>query len=160
VILSIRSFTSRKGPRCGRAFRPDPRQPILSALERRAGFPLVRAGQLSAMSRSAEQAAKNESTFRQANERLEEKAAELGFGDESTPCLCECEDERCTRVIELTREEYEAVRASPRRFLMQPGHQEPDDRVVREAAHYIVIEKSGKEGDLVADQDPRSAEGA
>lgn len=113
------------------------------------------------MSRSVEQAAKNESTFRQANERLEEKATELfGSDDDRTPCLCECEDERCTRVIQLTREQYEAVRANPRRFLMEAGHQEPDDRVVQEAADYIVIEKSGEEGDLVAEHDPRSAEGA
>lgn len=112
------------------------------------------------MSRSAEQAAKNESTFRQANERLEEKATEFGSDDDLTPCLCECEDERCTRVIQLPREEYEAVRANPRRFLMEAGHQEPDDRVVQEAANYIVIEKSGEEGDLVAEHDPRSAEGA
>jgi hypothetical protein len=109
------------------------------------------------VNRSAEKAAKNESSFRSANEGLEEKATEFGFGDEPTPYLCECGDERCTRVIQLTREQYEAVPANPRRFLMAAGHQEADDRVVREDARYIVIEKSGKEGDLVAERDPRSA---
>jgi len=109
------------------------------------------------MSRSVRQAAENEASFRRANEGLEEKADEIGLGDERTPCLCECEDERCRRIISLRREEYEAVRAHPKRFVMVPGHQEADDRLVLEAADFIVIEKRGKEGDLVAARDPRSA---
>jgi hypothetical protein len=103
------------------------------------------------------QAAENEASFRRANEGLEEKAEELGFGDERTPYLCECEDERCTGVISLTREEYESVREHSKRFLMVPGHEEADDRLVREADNFIVIEKRGEEGDLVAARDPRSA---
>ena len=109
------------------------------------------------MSRSDEQAAKNESTFRRANESLEEEATDLGFDDEPTPYLCECEDERCVKLVQLDREEYEAVRANPKRFVMVPGHQEADDVVVREGAGFMVIEKRGQEGDLVAGQDPRSA---
>jgi hypothetical protein len=107
------------------------------------------------MSRSPEQAAKNESAFRRANEELEEKAAELGLARERTPYLCECEDERCTKVMQLTREEYEEIRADPRRFLMIPGHQNTDDLVVTEEAGFVVIEKRGEEGTLVAGQNPR-----
>jgi hypothetical protein len=109
------------------------------------------------MSRSVEQAAKNESTFRRANETLEEKAGKLGFGEEPTPYLCECEDERCTKTVLLSRDEYESVRANPRRFTMVSGHQEPDDLVLVDEGRYMVIEKSGQEGDLVAKQHPRSA---
>ena len=108
------------------------------------------------MGRSVEQAAKNESTFRRANELLEEKAANLGFGEERTPYLCECEDERCTAVIRLTREEYEAVRAHPKRFVIASGHQHADERVLREEPGFTVIEKHGEEGELVAEEDPRS----
>jgi hypothetical protein len=106
--------------------------------------------------RSVERAAKNEATFRRANEILEEKAGDLGFGQERTPYLCECEDERCTAVIQLTREEYEAVRAHPKRFVMTPGHQNTDERVLQEEPGFTVIEKHGEEGDLVAEEDPRS----
>jgi hypothetical protein len=60
--------------------------------------------------RSVERAAENKAIFRRANEILEGKASELGFGEERTPYLCGCEDERCTEVIGLTREEYEAGR--------------------------------------------------
>lgn len=109
------------------------------------------------MGRSVRQAAKNEARFRRVNEVLEEKADELGFGGERTPCLCECEDERCTCVISLMREDYEAVRAYPKRFAMVIGHQERDDRLVQEGVGFIVIEKRGEEGELVAALDPRSA---
>ena len=108
------------------------------------------------MQRSVEQAAKNEATFREANERLEEKAAEFGFGEERTPYLCECEDERCTDVMGLTRAEYEAVRAGPKTFVVVGGHQEADDAVLREEAGFTVIEKTGEEGKLVAERDPRA----
>lgn len=108
------------------------------------------------MQRSVEQAAKNESTFRKANEGLEEKAAEFGLEEERTPYLCECEDECCTNVMGLTRAEYEAVRANPKSFVLVPGHQGADDALLREEAGFIVIEKSGEEGMLVAEQDPRA----
>jgi len=111
------------------------------------------------MSRSTQQAAENEATFRLANESLEQKADELDLSGERTPYLCECEDELCTKVIRLSREEYEQVRKYPKRFVMVPGHQEPADRVVQEEAGFTVIEKSGEEGELVARQDPRSASG-
>lgn len=109
------------------------------------------------MSRSAEQAAKNLSTFRRANETLEAKASEFGLGDEPMPYLCECEDERCMKIVRLNREEYEAVRANPKRFLVLPSHREPEDLVVQEVGRYTVIEKTGEAGDLVAESDPRSA---
>jgi hypothetical protein len=108
------------------------------------------------MPRSAERAAENEATFRQANETLEQKAGEIGLGEERTPYLCECEDERCTEVIRLTRAEYEHVRADARRFVVVSSHQEADDRVLREDAGFTLIEKGGAEGDLVAERDPRA----
>ena len=37
------------------------------------------------------------------------------------------------------------------------GHQEADDRLVEEGVGFIVIEKHGDEGELVAARDPRSA---
>jgi hypothetical protein len=110
-------------------------------------------------SRSTRQAAENEATFRLANEILEQKADELELGGERTPYLCECEDERCMRVIRLSREEYERVRSYPTRFVMVPGHQEAGVRVVQEEAGFTVIEKAGEEGELVARRDPRSASG-
>jgi len=112
-------------------------------------------GQIVRMSRSVQRAAENEAAFRRANESLEAKAEELGFGEERTPYLCECEEETCTAVIRLTREEYEQVRAHSKRFVMTPGHQGERDRVVRDEAGFTVIEKSGEEGERVAALDAR-----
>ena len=108
------------------------------------------------MPRSVEQAAKNEAAFRSVNERLQEKADELELGDRQTPFLCECEDERCTEVLLLRRSDYEDVRAHPRRFIVAPGHQEEDDQLIQDDAGFAVIEKRGKEGELVEQQDPRT----
>ena len=107
------------------------------------------------MSRSAKRAADNEDAFRRANETLELKADELGVAQSRTPYLCECEQASCTQVIQLERDEYEAVRSHSRRFVMVPGHQEPQDQVVREGRGFTVIEKTGEEGALVEKLDPR-----
>ncbi len=109
------------------------------------------------MPRSVEQAAKNEATFRSVNERLQEKADELELGERRMPFLCECEEERCTEVLLLRRGDYEAVRAHPRRFIVAPGHQGEDDQLIQDDAGFAVIEKHGREGELVEQQDPRTA---
>lgn len=108
------------------------------------------------MKRSVAQAGANEATFRLLNERLEQKAGELEMSNEATPYLCECENERCVGVILLRREEYESVRAHPKRFVVIHGHQEADDKLVEERPGCTVIEKQGEEGELVARRDPRS----
>jgi hypothetical protein len=106
--------------------------------------------------RSAERAAANEATFREANERLERSAAEYVGADEAAPYLCECEEERCTHIILLTRQQYEAVRANARRFVVAPGHHGGDDRAVQEEAGFTIIDKTGREGELVEQRDPRA----
>ena len=119
-------------------------------------FPGSPRGNVRRMSRSAVQRAKNESTFRRANEDLEQKAQAWSFGEQPIPYLCECEDLRCTDVVMLARSDYEAVRSDPRRFFIVPGHDAPEDRVVDEYDKFHVVEKTGEEGRLVEEQDPRS----
>lgn len=124
----------------------------------RSGFSLTVVGQSLSVGRSANKRAENEAAFRDANEDLKAKAAELGVGDERTPYLCECEDETCVDILRLTRSEYEEVRADPRRFVVRTGHHQlPYDKVIREASDFTIIEKTGEEGELVAQRDPRSA---
>jgi hypothetical protein len=119
-------------------------------------FPRQFPGNAGLMSRSAAQRAENESTFRRANEDLEQKAQALSFGEQPTPFLCECENPRCTDVILLARSDYEAVRSDPRRFFIVPGHDVPEDQLVEERDGFHVIEKTGEEGRLVEEQNPRS----
>jgi hypothetical protein len=106
--------------------------------------------------RSAEQRARNESAFREANEKLEDKVVELSLAETRSPYLCECEDERCTEIIRLTMPEYETVRRKPRQFVIVPGHDSSPGRIVEEHEGFTVIEKTGEEGRLVEEQDPRA----
>jgi hypothetical protein len=108
--------------------------------------------------RSAERAAANEARFRAANEQIRGKVVELELAERRNPYLCECEDERCTTIVLLTSKEYEAVRSNPRRFFVAPDHQSPDDRVVAEHDGFTTVEKTGEEGRLVEEMDPRSPE--
>jgi hypothetical protein len=108
------------------------------------------------MGRSAEQRAANESLFREANEKLEDKVVELSLTGARTPYLCECDDDRCTGILRLTMPEYEAVRRKPRQFVVIPGHESSPDRIVEENEGFTVIEKTGEEGRLVEKEDPRA----
>lgn len=63
-----------------------------------------------------------EDVFRHANERVVAKVGELE-ADYPIPLLCECRDPHCFAPISLTLNEYEQVRADPRRYLTIPGHE-------------------------------------
>jgi len=103
---------------------------------------------------SAARAAKNEATFREQNEKLKQRAEELELGDARTPFLCECDDERCTRVVLLTGDEYQQVRAHPLTFVLVSGHQAPDDLVEHENPDYVIIQKTGEKARLVEQRYP------
>jgi hypothetical protein len=97
-----------------------------------------------------------EAAFRIANERSaawEERHA----GDRRELYLCECAEQPCRRRVELTREQYEAVRADVRHFLVLPGHVIPDlEAVVESFDDYEVIEKPSALMDLLVETDPRT----
>jgi hypothetical protein len=101
------------------------------------------------MHRSVERAAANELAFRRANEQIDRAREELHVDAERTPYICECEAERCTEILVLTLAEYQEARSSPRRFFVRDGHQSPQDAIVAERDGFIVIEKTGREGELV-----------
>ena len=107
------------------------------------------------MGTSAKRAAANEARFREANEQIRARAAQLELPEQPTPFLCECDDERCTTIVLLTTNEYEAVRSGPRTFLLTPGHQTTNDRVLEEHDGFTVVEKTGEEGRLVEEWNPR-----
>src|SRR5512132_643978 len=66
----------------------------------------------------AERVARNESTARAVNERLERGHRDQNQPAEHLRILCECGWPDCDRVIALTVAEYEHVRADPREFLV------------------------------------------
>ena len=76
-----------------------------------------------------------EDIFRSANERIAEKARELGWRS-PIPFLCECSERLCFQRLDLTIAEYADIRSHPQRYLVARGHEvtgalllEQDDRV-------------------------------
>src|SRR5581483_4042149 len=72
----------------------------------------------------------NESVFREANEQLANVFEREAQGSRRVPFLCECSDRACTRVVELSLEEYADVRRHPARFLTLTGHEDSDAEIV------------------------------
>jgi hypothetical protein len=98
-----------------------------------------------------ERAARNQSLFREVNERvvaLEQGGLQEVAGDGSlVRAICECANAACHEPVVLDIEDYEAVRSRPIRFLVKPGHVWPDvEFVVSEHDGYVVVEKVGDSG--------------
>lgn len=84
--------------------------------------------------------ARTESAFREVNERIAENAQRFEAG--TTEFICECDDPQCTERVEVTIEEYEAVRADGARFLIAPGHRDRTiEHIVERHDAFTVIEK-------------------
>jgi hypothetical protein len=97
--------------------------------------------------------AMNEATFRRINEGMEAGQGPAGL----LTFACECGRLGCNRLIQLTRAEYEAVRADGRQFALVDGHElaEVED-VVDRRERYIVVRKRGEpEEEIVEHTDPR-----
>ena len=92
----------------------------------------------------AERIKQNNARFRDANERIRDRADELGVEMERIPFLCECPLEDCVEILHLTRGEYAAVREHPRHFVTAVGHEaaeEPVGQVVARPGAYVVVQK-------------------
>src|SRR5688572_19296906 len=96
-----------------------------------------------------QRAAKNQSLFREVNERIEGINESISSSYPTNEFVCECADESCTEPIALTTEEYEALRQQPNRFavLANQVHVWPDvERVVHKNERYWVVEKFAHAG--------------
>jgi hypothetical protein len=101
--------------------------------------------------------AENEVRFRALNERLRESRAAWEGRDGVLSLVCECGDEDCTAPIELSVQEYEAVRAVETQFVLLRGHEREDvEDVVGGGAKWLVVRKRGEAGEIAARTDPRS----
>ena len=89
--------------------------------------------------------ARTESLFRDVNERIAEAVKKLS-GSSYAEFVCECADPACGERFAAHLEEYEAVRADSRRFLVAPGHEEPRyERVVEDVNEHRVVQKDKDE---------------
>ena len=81
-----------------------------------------------------------EDVFRSANERIAEKAGELGLKP-PIPFLCECSDHRCFERIHLTLREYDEARSDPQRYLTIAGHEVAGAFVIAQDERFALAEK-------------------
>jgi hypothetical protein len=99
-----------------------------------------------------ERAAKNQSLFREVNERIDELSASTS----STRFICECANEGCDEKVSVTREDYERIRSDSNRFFVVEGHELPEvEQVTGSVDGYLVVAKLGVGGDLAERLDPR-----
>lgn len=105
----------------------------------------------------AEQVARNDAIFREANERIDRAGARLDARD-PLPFICECADPECRALLSLTRGEYEEVRDHGKRFAVAPGHERSADghaEVVERRDGYVVVQKVGAAAEVAEALDPR-----
>jgi 5-bromo-4-chloroindolyl phosphate hydrolysis protein len=108
-----------------------------------------------------QRAAKNQSLFREVNERIEPLNMALTPINRLNDFVCECAVEECTEAVRLSVDEYESVRQHPARFFVAPNdeHVWPDvERVLEKTDRYWIVEKFGHGGSMAAKLDPRSRE--
>ena len=105
----------------------------------------------------------NELLFRTVNERMKEIDDRLDMGAIGAPAVereeffCECGQVDCMARFEMTRAQYEAVRAHSERFVVLAAHVLPGiERVVEELDSFVVVEKlPGGPAEIARDADPR-----
>ena len=98
-----------------------------------------------------QRAARNQSLFREVNERIEDLVASSSF----IAFVCECLDDDCVTPLALTVEEYESVRADGNNFVVAPGHEDEQiERVVKRTERYLVVDKFG-DAERIAEQQER-----
>jgi 5-bromo-4-chloroindolyl phosphate hydrolysis protein len=62
----------------------------------------------------------------------------------------------CMETLQVSVAEYEAIRSSPVRFPVKPGHTYSEfERVVEEREGYVIVEKFGEAGKVARHLDPR-----
>jgi hypothetical protein len=103
--------------------------------------------------------ARNDATFREANEQIGAAAGIYGI-EGAVPFICECADPACSEIVPLELRQYEEIRADSRHFLNVPGHEAAAQGaavVIDKREGYVIVEKVGHAGDVVEGLDERKA---
>jgi hypothetical protein len=108
------------------------------------------------MKTRSERQGRNESLFREVNERIAELNQTFQVEGRSE-FLCECSREACKEPVSISIDEYETVRRASTRFFVLPGHEDTSlESIVERSERYVVIEKIGDGADEADDLDPRN----
>jgi hypothetical protein len=95
-------------------------------------------------------AARNQAMFRAVNEKLRELNQAFSNVSETYAIACECADTSCVRTLDVSMEEYLAVRAHPNRFVVLADHVIPDVEVtVAQNDGYAIVDKNVEVADVI-----------
>jgi hypothetical protein len=108
------------------------------------------------MSEREARIARNEAFSREINEGIEDARPTTPGG--YLRMVCECGRPDCSSLIAISIQEYEAVRADPRSFVVHHSHVSPDvEDVVRTTERFVVVRKrEGTPATIAQEEDPRS----
>ena len=107
-------------------------------------------------------AARNQSLFRDINERVKQLNEGFSMVLPVGEWICECADDTCVERIELSAAAYEAVRINGTQFLVAPSDQHvllDVERVTERNDRYWVVEMFGTAAKMADEFDPRSETG-
>ena len=102
--------------------------------------------------------ARTQSLYRDVNERVRELNEAFSTIVPLGDWVCECAEKTCFERIAISQEEYEAVRADGKRFVVAPSDQHvfhDIENLVEQYERYWVVEKYGIAGELAETVDPR-----
>jgi hypothetical protein len=79
--------------------------------------------------------------FREVNKRIRDLPGAARF-DGPALFLCECDDRACDATVELTLEEFEAIRWRENVYIVSVGHERPDaERIIEKTPRFVLVEK-------------------
>jgi len=102
-------------------------------------------------------AAKNQSLFREVNERVKEAGQRDDWVPYEEAAICECAEDTCSERIPLSSGEYERVREHGTWFAVAPSdaHVFPDvEEIVEQHERYWIVEKIGQAETVPETLDP------
>lgn len=107
----------------------------------------------------AVEAAKDQSLFRDVNEKLRNLNEAFETVTRDSEFICECANRHCIEHVSMTLDDYERVRSVATHFFVLPEshHVFPEvEQVVERHRGYFVVEKTGDAGAAAIRLDPRS----
>ena len=111
-----------------------------------------------------ERLALNEARVREVNETIERANQRLGPapGEDALELhiLCECGTRGCDEIVQITSDEYQEIRSEPTRFVVVPGHEQPEiERSIADKHRFRVVEKVGDAAAVAELTDPEDPNG-
>ena len=97
-------------------------------------------------------------TLREVNETIATLSLRFAL-NQSAPVqfVCECADPDCADPVNVVLDTYDLVRSEPRRYLIAPNHEDPEQETVIAAGDgYVVVETlAGATSQIAETTDPR-----